>query len=262
MKLIAYVPDGHRLDIRPAPLERPWMETTNERFAYRCLPLNVANGHGWELLCTSGFSAAWTGETNSDAIKIFPDHGTTAPAASHFGFGVLTFFVPCVFRTPPGCDLMIQGPINRPKDAIGPLSGVMETDWAPYSFTMNWLFTRRGTAVRFEQGEPFCHIFPVKRAELESVQPEIRLMSEDPELKRQYEAWTFSRFGFVSDLKQPETQARTEKWQKLYQRGVDMDGRRGVEDHRTRQRLRAFANSAAYHGYWRNSRRPDPQTAS
>ena len=43
MKLIAHVIDGHHVDIRPAPVERDWMEATNQRFAYRCLPLNIAN---------------------------------------------------------------------------------------------------------------------------------------------------------------------------------------------------------------------------
>ena len=116
MKLIAYVSDGHQLDVRPAPLERAWMNATDQRFAYRCLPLNIANAHGWEILCPSGFVAAWNGGKGKDAIEMFPDAGTTAPAVSHFGHGVLTFHVPCLFRTEEGFDLMVQGPINRPKD--------------------------------------------------------------------------------------------------------------------------------------------------
>ena len=54
-----------------------------------------------------------------------------APAVSHFGHGILTFHMPCLFRTEPGVDLMVQGPINRPKDAIAPLSGIIETDGRP-----------------------------------------------------------------------------------------------------------------------------------
>jgi len=56
-KLVAYRIDGHSVQIRPAPLEREWMDSSDQRFAYRCLPLNIANAHGWELLCPSGFSA-------------------------------------------------------------------------------------------------------------------------------------------------------------------------------------------------------------
>src|SRR5690606_30494589 len=51
MKLTAHVLDGHTLDVRPAPRERTWMDATDQRYAYRCLPLDIANAHGWELLC-------------------------------------------------------------------------------------------------------------------------------------------------------------------------------------------------------------------
>lgn len=46
MKFIAHVLDGHTLDIRPAPHERAWMDATHQRYAYRCLPLAIANAHG------------------------------------------------------------------------------------------------------------------------------------------------------------------------------------------------------------------------
>ena len=52
----------------------------------------------------------------------YHDEGNIAPALGHFGFGVLTFHVPCLFRTEVGFDLMVTGPINRPKDAIAPLT--------------------------------------------------------------------------------------------------------------------------------------------
>ena len=48
MKLTAYVVDGHSVDIRPAPVERDWMDATDQRYAYRCLPLSIANAHGWK----------------------------------------------------------------------------------------------------------------------------------------------------------------------------------------------------------------------
>ena len=46
MKLTAYVVDGHTVDIRPAPADREWMDNIDQRFAYRCLPLSIANAHG------------------------------------------------------------------------------------------------------------------------------------------------------------------------------------------------------------------------
>ena len=241
MKLTAYVLDGHSIEIRPAPAERAWMDATDQRFAYRCLPLNIANQHGWELLCPSAFSAEWDGRAALDGLAVRPDAGTTAPALSHFGGGVLTFHVPCLFRTEPGVDLMVMGPINRPKDGIAALSALVETDWAPYSFTMNWLFTRPSLPVRFEAGEPFCHVFPVRRGALEAVEPELRRLSEAPELRRRHEAWAQSRSGFNEDLRKPGSQAQAERWQKLYFRGLDPEGRPAeAEGHRVKLRLRPF----------------------
>jgi hypothetical protein len=240
MQLIAYVIDGHEVDLRPAPVDRDWMDATQERFAYRCLPLNIANAHGWEIGCAAGFTAHWNGGKGTDAIKIYPDPGTVSPVVSHFSHGVLTFHIPCILRTPPGYDLMVQGPINRPKDGIAALSGIIETDWAPYSFTMNWVFTHADVTVRFEKGEPFCHLFPVKRGEIEAFEPVRRRLSDNPELKAQHEAWAASRATFNADLAREGSQARAERWQTLFYRGLDPAGREGADDHRTRVRLRPF----------------------
>lgn len=217
------------------------MEGTDQRYAYRCLPLNIANAYGWEILCSAGFAAIWNGGRSNDAISIQPDPGTTPPAISHFGHGILTFHLPCLFRTEPGDNLMVQGPVNRPKDGIAALSGIIETDWAPYSFTMNWIFTRPGVDVRFEQGEPYCHIFPVRCSTLEGIQPELQVLSADPELKAQHQAWSASRLQFNADLKQPGSEAQAEKWQKLYYRGLNPEGRATeIQEHRTRLKLKPF----------------------
>jgi hypothetical protein len=216
------------------------MDQTDQRYAYRCLPLSIANAHGWEILCGSGLTASWDGGRTLDSIKLMPDGGGEGMALSHFGHGILTFNVPCVFQTEPGYDLMAMGPINRPKDGIAALSAVIETDWSPYSFTMNWLFTRP-QSVRFEKGEPFCHIMPVRRGEIEAFEPALNIMSASVELSRQHEIWVRSRREFLGELQQPDSTARAEKWQKRYHQGIDAEGAPApIADHRTRIKLRPF----------------------
>lgn len=240
-RITAFMVGDAPLVIRPAPLERDWMSATHDRFAYRCLPLNIANGHGWEILSPSGFAAGWTGQPGLDAVVIGPDAGTTAPAISHFGHGILTFHIPALFRTEPGYDLVVQGPVNRPKDGIYALTGVVETDWMPFSFTMNWVFTRPNVLLRFEKNEPICHIFPVRRGEIEALTPEVRPLSDDPVLKAEYEAWSASRNTFNADLKTPGSAAQAEKWQKVYLRGQTETGQvEAADDHRTRLRVKPF----------------------
>jgi len=242
-KLTAYVIDGHELRIRPAPVERPWMDDSEQRFAYRCLPLNIANSYGWDILCTAGFSAIWDGGKGKDAITVKAASHLPAPAVSHFGGGVLTFYVPCLFQTDPEVDLYVTGPVNRPKDGIAPLSGIVETDWSPYTFTMNWLFTRPGHEVRFDADEPFCQLFPVPRGQLEDLSPSLRKLSEHPELEREHRLWTESRNSFNADLADPNSKAAQDRWQKNYFQGLTPSGEPAPEGHRSRLRLRPFKDT-------------------
>lgn len=238
--LTAYVLDGLELRIRPAPVERQWMDESEQRFVYRCLPLNIANSYGWEILCTAGFKAVWDGRKGKDSISITSISRHAPSAVSHFGNGVLTFHVPCLFRTDSGVDLYVTGPVNRPKDGVAPLSGIIETDWSPYTFTMNWLFTRPFHEIRFEADEPFCHIFPLRRGEVEEFQPTVRKLSENPDLEREYKQWSESRTAFNTDLNMPGSKAVQEQWQKTYFRGATPSGQMGTGDHRNRLRVRPF----------------------
>jgi hypothetical protein len=220
------------------------MERTGERFAYRCLPLSIANAYGWLLLNTHPFVAEWSGGNEINAVCIRssePQTGTIA--VSHFGHGVLTFRVSALFQTEPGYDLIVTGPLNSPKDAIQPLTGVVECDWCPFTFTMNWIFTRKRAPVTFERDEPFCMIFPVQRGLLETFEPEFRSLEKDPELNQNYKVYAQSRLDFNRDLNVPGSDAQLKKWQKYYLRGL-APGKAAPADHRVRVRLKEFATKA------------------
>lgn len=246
MKLICQSLSDDPPPIRSAPSKRDWMDATPESYAYRCLPLTIANSHGWEVINPVAFEAVWNGQTAKEAITLTFDDKVPLPTASyvkgmsHFGSGVVTFELPFIMKTPPGWSLMVTGPINRPKDGIAPLTGVIETDWSPYTFTMNWLFTRTNHKVRFEAGEPIAHFFPVRRGVLERIEPEVRDLYEDMDRKTQNDLWRESRTGFLKGLSEKEAEAVAQKWQKAYYRGVRPDGKDGAKDHAIKLRLEEF----------------------
>lgn len=241
MKLVCYrIPDTP-LSIRPAPVARAWMDRTPERFANRCLPLSIANSCGWELLCPAAFTAIWDGGPGKDAIRVLAADGGDGAAVSHFGSGVLTFHVNAIFRTEPSVSLWVGGPINRPKDGLYPLTGIVETSWSPYTFTMNWVFTRPGHAVRFQRDEPFCALMPLDPSVVEAAEPEMRGLGEEPELAAQYDRWQESRTVFNAELEVEGSASRLEKWQKQYHRGLRPDGTKAGDAHRTKLRTKPFA---------------------
>jgi Family of unknown function (DUF6065) len=249
MELICYIYDGWKPRIKPANSKRKWMDQSPEAFAYRCLPLSIANSHGWEMLSPCAFEAMWTGGDRPEDVIIRVDKGYDTPyvPVALFGQATFTFHIEGIFRTPQGWNLWVGGPPNYAKDGIAPLSGVIETDWSPYGFTMNWQFTRANHWVRFEENEPFMFFFPVQRAGLEVVEPKLLPITDNPELKQQFESWSASRNAFQEHVKRHPPSAPSEKWQKLYYRGVYPDGTKGAEDHCIKQRLNAFDASACPH---------------
>lgn len=224
--------------IVPAKPERGWMDATPEHFAYRCIPLAIANASGWEILCPDGFSAEWSGGNGKDDIMIETQGGSDVAhfAMSHFGSGVLTFHPGYLFRTSPGWALWVRGSPNSDKDCCVALDGLVETDWLPFAFTMNWRFTRPGK-VRFEKGEPFCFLSLFPHALIDDVQPELQRLSDNPELKAEFEEWARSREDFNRRLHEREPGAVAAKWQKTYAQGKQMDGTK-VDFHLSKRRLK------------------------
>jgi hypothetical protein len=178
------------IDLRPAPRRRRWMDETPRAFAYHCLPLVIANLHGWEMLCPFSFEALWLGGAGQADVQIAcdPDELRRRPSfvASHFGSGILSFAPLVIVRTAPGHNLWVSGPTNTFKDGIQAMSGSIEADWMPFTFSMNWKLTRPGLPVRFEKGEPFCSFFPIARGALAACEPRLAALDDDPALATAY----------------------------------------------------------------------------
>ena len=225
--------------IRTADRKREWMDDTQDRFAYRCLPLSIANQTGWEILSPAGFSARWNGKNDLPAIKIKFDDEESPLIGSHFGHGVLTFTLGYLFRTTKAHNLWVKGPTNQFKDGIAALEGLIETDWTPFTFTMNWQFTRRRHEIRFEKDEPICTILPYPRHYIGKFDPKLKVINENPKLYNQYVAWKDDREQFLRDLKNPDSEAVKAGWQKTYMKGEDQFGK-VFAGHQTRVRTADF----------------------
>jgi hypothetical protein len=217
------------------------MSATDMGFANRCLPLLIANQSGWLILNKAPFTAMWTGGDGTQSVLI--SDARENRVATHFGHGILTWSIPFLFRTPPGFNLLVRGPANHPKDAVSPLEGMVETDWAPATFTMSWKITRPFTPVAFEEDEPICMIVPQRRGELEEFAPEIRPLASDGELAGRYQNWWRSRQKILRKRSRASRERRAKLWQMDYFAGQHVTGEMGVDDHQVRLHVRGFESS-------------------
>ncbi len=236
MNLIAYeVSDATGWTLSPAPFQRRWMDETAGRGAYRCLPLNIANQAGWFLYGPASFTATWNGSVLPEESIRFEFNGKgTGLVMSHFGSGVVTFQLPFLFRTPPGVGLLVRGAPNWPKANFHALEGLVETDWNPAPFTMNWKIMEPERPVRFDASDPVCFLQPFDLGLPEKLSARRRRISEEPRTSQRYVMWRNGRAAFLeSDAK------KRGDWQKDYFQGSNPDGRKAPA-HRTVYHLSEF----------------------
>ncbi len=219
--------------------KRKWMDATFENFAYGCLPLLIANQMGWDMNCETAFKARWNGgDSRSDIEIVFEDENDpfNAQVMSHTGYGIITFNPGFLFTTEDDINLIVKGVPNHFKDGIQPLEAVVETDWLPFTFTMNWKFTRANQWINFLKGEPMGRIVPYPRYYIESFEPIYRNINSNPELKHRLDEWGNSRINHNKNLQKGTAEAGTEK---NYLQGKMKDGER-VSVHQTKIALKPF----------------------
>ena len=211
-------------EIVPASSKRDWMDNTNVKFAYRCLPLKIANELGWCITTPYNIRARWNGGPWGEDTEVEVEGDTNHFCSSHFGYGVLTFGFRTLFRTSVGHCLYVKGPTNYVKHGIQALEGLVETDWLTFTFTMNWKITKPNEWVEFKRGEPVCQVFPYPKHYIQEFEPIRKDISA--ENLRMYESYRDDRNLHNSTQNTPGTKANKEGWQKHYFRGEYPDEQR------------------------------------
>lgn len=231
--------DGTGWELGWAELKRDWMDATTRHYAYRCLPLSIANQLGFWVRNPVGFTAYWRGEEDNIEFT-FDTAGDTWRnfITSHFRNGIITWNTPFIFRTAPvGSRLLVCGPPNYIKPGAQALMALLESDWMVMSFTMNWKILRPWEPVRFEAGEPLFQAIPLARnpcLDLEQAHVVYRKLEDDPALSKAYHDWQAAR----NDLHQQQRAGTFpgDEWQKHYFRGKRVDGQGAETTHYTKIR--------------------------
>lgn len=231
-------PAGFALE--PAPHERPWMDATENKFAYRCLPLTIANQAGWIVRAPFTFQAYW-----DDALpagrSIFlraEDPAEAAPWApwigERFPGGILSIKLPYRFETDPGYGLVTRGPTNYFVHVAAPLESFVDTSAGPVELWMDWKLLEPNRALIFRKGDPLAMIAPYPLDLLEAVVPRSLPISDNAALEEAHALWSERRAAFIArDDRAPE------EWQKDYFQGRNMAGER-QHAHKTRLNLKPF----------------------
>ena len=234
--------DGCGFDWRWADARRGWMDDSTNGFAYRCLPLTIANQLGWFVTSPVGFTAFWRGGGAQGSVDFTFDRDPDfwkRWVNDQFGQGIVTWNMPFLLRTrPTGSKLLVTGPANYFRRHAQPLTALIETDWMTASFTMNYKLTEPCEPIRFEAGEPLAQFIPLAGdvcSDLERADVTYRRLIDDPDTYAKYTQWSNARNQFHEAKRQGVV--RPDEWQKDYFLGRDLAGEAApTTQHKTKLR--------------------------
>jgi len=168
LKIVPAHPQREWMNATPLPPNKDGSVTKGTGFANRCLPLLMANQLGWDVVTKFGYVI--TALDNGTHITYHPKGGRGprygAPQ-NNFLNSLVTWPLPWNFETPEGWDLLLMPPANRflPR-GVTCLTGLIETDHTPATFTMNWRM-EPGTAITIEEGDVLATLVPYPTAQIE-----------------------------------------------------------------------------------------------
>jgi hypothetical protein len=200
--------------IEQASPRREWMDRTTDKHPYKCIPVTRANAHGWTIRLPHDVVVQWDGGEGSGNLQVLEglniDNGINMVDTS-LGSGVLSFHAHMLIKTPKPYNLYVTGAPNELVKGAVPLTGVVETWWSPYTFTMNWKLRYVNRPVLFPKGLGFVHFFPVNSIELEQWETVVKPVQEHPHASEHLE-WANDRF------------VNPQKRHDYYKHGVDPSG--------------------------------------
>jgi hypothetical protein len=224
--------DSPIFPVVPLTAKRKWMSESSKKYAYKCLPLNIANQYGYAVLCPADFTLDWWGGTDSKDVDFHvssKDDYIKNHIHSYFGEGTFTIHVDFMIKTPKGFSTYIRGVPNETKQGIKPLDAIVETDWLPFTFTYNFLLTDPGIYT-FKKGEPLFTFFPIERNTVEKFELKESRIENNPELFKDFKEYSDKRENLL------ETIIKTGKdlFQNFYRDGVKANGEKvDIKNHIT-----------------------------
>lgn len=194
--------------IQAPSAKREWINKDPQQvFAYSCIPMTNASESGIWIVSDSSFNVFWNGgKLLQDVVFAFDSDedkkNNVISVSSHFPIGIITFSLPFIFRTSPGWGLYVSGCPNLPINGLQALEAIVETNWLPFTFTMNYKITEPNKVIRIEKGMPICRIIPYQLNLNEKININFKKISEDKNLIQKWKEWSDSRLEWNSGLRE------------------------------------------------------------
>jgi hypothetical protein len=184
---------NHRVVIEQTKIKRDWMEDTDDRHAYKCFPVSMANSIGWSISFLDDIEFIWDGisDTTPDHVKILKD--PAGVCATSRGSATVSFYTGLFFKTDKNTSLLSIVPPNYFIDGAVPFTSIMSTSFYWDALPVAWRITHANEKILIPAGTPIATIIPISLTGLGSIELDIydKVFTERTaeEIEKRNERW-------------------------------------------------------------------------
>jgi hypothetical protein len=178
-----YKRKGHRVKIEQTKLHREWMDDTNDRHAYKCFPLSLANTIGYSISFLDDIEFIWDGiiDHTEDHVKIIRSGHNICNLAR--GNATISFNTELWFETDENTSLLSIAPPNYFFDGVVPYTNLISSSFYQYPLPVAWRITRPNENIIIPAETPVITVIPISLKQLVDTELNIYDKQNDPNEK-------------------------------------------------------------------------------
>ena len=188
----AYKRPGHRVKIEQTRVQREWMDLTDDRHAYKCFPLSLANSVGYSISFLDDIEFIWDGISDSTDTHVKIIKGQELCNTGR-GNGTINFHCDITFKTDENVSMLSIVPPNHFIDGAMPFTSVISTSFHNETFPIAWKITRPNTNILIPAGTPVATLIPISMKQLSTFELDLYDLHHDEtyiaEQKNKLVAW-------------------------------------------------------------------------
>jgi hypothetical protein len=162
-----------RVKIEQTSIQRDWMNETDNRHAYKCFPVSLANTIGWSVSYLDDIEFIWDGISDSTDKHVKILKAAPGICSTQRANATISFYTGIFFKTDENTSMLQIVPPNYFIDGATPFTTVISTSFFEDAYPVAWRITRPNTIIRIPAGTPIATFIPISLGALSDLEVEM-----------------------------------------------------------------------------------------
>jgi hypothetical protein len=212
-KIIVYKEDKDPAIINQINIKREWMDQTEIKHAYHCMPISLANTLGWAISFPEEISFIWDGisDTSSNHVKIIKGDKYCSTARANATISFNTFLK---FKTDEDITTLIMPVPNEFDENFQCFTTLISTSFYQSALPVAWRILKPNVEITIKENTPVAVFLPISLSNLNNF--EVIIKKEQPLFNTEL----LENENFIKNINQDG------KFSGLYRRAKNYNGER------------------------------------